>query len=532
MSAHLRRLNYVLYPIKTTLLVPRRDIWNISRLLPISDYYENGAMDETLYYCTEKLEIKELSSICHRINILLFNESLARCTLAEYPELDCNFLVICQQIWPESVIEKLMEACKVTLESDLYETLMNALLNNSFKENAFIERLSRLSGNPILVLDTMMQPVMASSEDFMAVSGTDFENYNLESLIIKDECSVIKDANSQKMAVIPIGYENISIGYMVMYERNIIFEKIDEDYLRKIRKAIALEMQRAGIPYVSGEINMEGFFEKVLESEIFAPRYIRKTCVELGASSVFSPDKENYIICVRLTSEFSDFGMPMKRLLMQDINRILGGILWTIKTEQRNEFIVILFQGKEDETFPKEIGERLNVFLEKRGLYAGISAGFTGIDNIRNYYLQSRNAVMLFRPEGIRKNYVETPDHPFFDILAVVSGRALLHSYISHPIKKLLNYDKRFNTDFYSTLCVYLENCCNVKKTADQLFLHRNTMMYRVNRISEISGIDFNNYNDLFDCMISIKILRFLDKTEYNANIRLSSDLASSDNSI
>ena len=53
------------------------------------------------------------------------------------------------------------------------------------------------------------------------------------------------------------------------------------------------------------------------------------------------------------------------------------------------------------------------------------------------------------------------------------------------------------NKDLKETLIQYIEHNLNAAKTAEALFIHRNTLFYRLNRISKYYGIDTANYLDL-----------------------------------
>ena len=58
-----------------------------------------------------------------------------------------------------------------------------------------------------------------------------------------------------------------------------------------------------------------------------------------------------------------------------------------------------------------------------------------------------------------------------------------------HPaIARLAAYDAENQSDFLRTLEVYLNNDCNAQKCGRLLFLHRNSLVYRIRRIQEIAG--------------------------------------------
>ena len=63
-----------------------------------------------------------------------------------------------------------------------------------------------------------------------------------------------------------------------------------------------------------------------------------------------------------------------------------------------------------------------------------------------------------------------------------------------HPALNIIaDYDQANQSELLNTLRVYLDNDCNAQKCGRLLFLHRNSLVYRVRRIQEISGCNLND---------------------------------------
>lgn len=64
-----------------------------------------------------------------------------------------------------------------------------------------------------------------------------------------------------------------------------------------------------------------------------------------------------------------------------------------------------------------------------------------------------------------------------------------------HPmIRRLIQYDREYHTDYLETFKIYLNNRCNVTDTAKQLHMHRNTLLHRIKRIEELLGSTFEDW--------------------------------------
>lgn len=69
-------------------------------------------------------------------------------------------------------------------------------------------------------------------------------------------------------------------------------------------------------------------------------------------------------------------------------------------------------------------------------------------------------------------------------------GRADIRRQLERVLAPLLVYDARTGSDLARTLRAYVEGGGNLTATADRLFLHRNSVAYRLQRIEELAGID------------------------------------------
>lgn len=71
----------------------------------------------------------------------------------------------------------------------------------------------------------------------------------------------------------------------------------------------------------------------------------------------------------------------------------------------------------------------------------------------------------------------------------------------------LKNYDSRKKTEYYLTLKTYLVHKMIATKTAKTLFIHHATMVYRLKRIQELTGIDYDDSEKILYLHLSFKML-------------------------
>lgn len=152
--------------------------------------------------------------------------------------------------------------------------------------------------------------------------------------------------------------------------------------------------------------------------------------------------------------------------------------------------------------------EKLKDLSLKENLNIGISWAFSDIFQFKRYFYQSVTCIKqkqyFFQDEQIH----DYTDFSFYDMLLKITDKTSLENYCHPALEILSTYDK----DFYLTLRTYLECNKNVNETADKLFIHRNTLNYRIKRIKELTGLNLDNPKEVQCLMDSYRIEMFLNK--------------------
>lgn len=72
-------------------------------------------------------------------------------------------------------------------------------------------------------------------------------------------------------------------------------------------------------------------------------------------------------------------------------------------------------------------------------------------------------------------------------------------------IKQIEAYDIQHKTEYLKTMTVYLENLMDAKKTSSELYIHRNTLRQRIQKIMSDWDIDFSDSIAMINLLIAIK---------------------------
>lgn len=97
-----------------------------------------------------------------------------------------------------------------------------------------------------------------------------------------------------------------------------------------------------------------------------------------------------------------------------------------------------------------------------------------------------------------------------YQLILSLSDRDKLVSFCERTLGPLVDYDMRQNADLIKTLEAFFNCHGNLSQTADVLIVHRNTLLYRMNRINEIAQIDLNRPETRLALHLAITIRRLL----------------------
>ena len=80
------------------------------------------------------------------------------------------------------------------------------------------------------------------------------------------------------------------------------------------------------------------------------------------------------------------------------------------------------------------------------------------------------------------------------------------------------NIPSQLDDEALTTINKFFENNLNVSETSRQLFVHRNTLVYRIEKIQKSTGLDLRNFDDALTFKIALMVvnyLKYLDIIDY-----------------
>lgn len=138
-----------------------------------------------------------------------------------------------------------------------------------------------------------------------------------------------------------------------------------------------------------------------------------------------------------------------------------------------------------------------------QAIHMGVGVQVQGISNIHKSFDRAATAVRmaLYRKEP----FIRFEDMGFYKILFSVQDKDILHSYANELLGPLEEQDEKKH-HYVELLRAYIKNDRSLEKTAADLYLHRNTVNYQVQKLRSILNSPLKTAEDLFPYYVALSI--------------------------
>jgi purine catabolism regulator len=143
---------------------------------------------------------------------------------------------------------------------------------------------------------------------------------------------------------------------------------------------------------------------------------------------------------------------------------------------------------------------------------SGVGHAAAGLPALRESYREARDAVSIAVELGHRDATTFYGDLKLYQLLLGVKDRNLdqLRRFYHDTMGPLVEHDERKGGELTRTLSGFFEANGNLAKAAADLDVHRNTLVYRLDRISELTGLDLDDPDNRLVLHLALKVQRVL----------------------
>lgn len=237
--------------------------------------------------------------------------------------------------------------------------------------------------------------------------------------------------------------------------------------------------------------NIKEVEEVILKSREWGFDYSKTTLV-----AVYEPEKEDNLNLMHIFGE-SYFNDAKKKNVICGywIDSIV--MIWSLDSNLKEDWEKAL---KEIGRFKKAIDTKF-----KTESSIGVGQPYPSLREVHSSYREAKTSIIVSRLMGER-NFIKT----FLELgvfkLLYMSDISTLKVFCNEMLGPILDFDTSHNAKLIETLRVLFDKNMDLKTVAEELFVHVNTLKYRIGQVEELMNIDFRKFETRVNLFVAIKL--------------------------
>jgi sugar diacid utilization regulator len=281
---------------------------------------------------------------------------------------------------------------------------------------------------------------------------------------------------------------------------------------RMVTTLLALELERSRAPEWASEEVAGAFVDDVLARRVTDRGDIVARGAELGADL----DRGAGVLVLRAAPRAAQTGEWRSRVLtlaLRALRSLAPGSLATTADADPAAEVAVIVPAEDDERLARAAAGLARELADSlSGFHLTIGRSRRSADPVDLYRAgsEARLAVNVGEAEG--RPLLAFEDTGAYRLLlpAMSDDPAELERFYAETIQPLADYDEQYETELVTTVEAYLDNDGNVAATAKQLFTHRHTIRYRLERVRELCGHDVSSTEGREKLGLGLKAMRVL----------------------
>ena len=380
-------------------------------------------------------------------------------------------------------------------------------LNRLLKSHDYQEILNLgrpLVGNP-LILTSVSYAVLAITEE-PEVTAPNW----------------VEICNSRSIPIGSIAFESLNAAYRKSLEEQYpVFDDTMDDGVRMLRKTLcvggkvlgyldsplyfqepgeeevelfdllgnllSIELQR-GLERAAIPENMQDYFIfDLLEGRLTDPALIEER-FRFFKWNIMSRGRVQVVSIRR-----SDGTIELNNIRFRELVEQLVRLFPVFKTFAYGSELKMLCPVTESLSQEKHALEDIQNFLEQQDMVAGISRPLNEVQFISDFNRQAQKAAELGRVFHPERRIYFYDDYAVYHALELSTQKEDALQFCHSAIMRLWDYDQEHDTNLLESLRVYLTHNRSIGESAGLLYIHRNTMNYRIAKIHELTDVDLDD---------------------------------------
>lgn len=438
------------------------------------------------------------------------------------------------------VMEELFntQVMKLKYFKDVHDRFTTLSLTDAGLE-PIIATLQSLIGNPVALYDRNFACMISDSLSAVPIENEEADTEREKIFETKfpyfwRKTQILEPAvKTVDQVVVPIRTVNRIKVHLVVTEALKPLEELDFIAIENAATALSLELVKQ---FAVAEVERE-FKNDIIDDLLAGKAQMLETVYHRANLIGWDLERSYAVLLFHVKEEFSSLGdkemeKPKKSRMLKSkaFTYLHDAIRFTFFDgimRSRSDMIILLLPVESLKSKSKDwlmstkkkahkIQETVHMKTTDIIVQVGIGSVAETAMDISGSYQEAQEALelgaMLFGDEAV----TAFSELGLFRLLCQFPDPSLLTSFIPAPLGKLMESKNAIKNDLLHTLEVFLQHNQNAAKAAQDLFVHYKTVMYRLERIKEITDMDFEDPEEMLETRVGLKILNLLKKEGFN----------------
>ncbi|MCK5763901.1 MAG: helix-turn-helix domain-containing protein, partial [Clostridiales bacterium] len=325
---------------------------------------------------------------------------------------------------------------------------------------------------------------------------------------------------SEWILFMPITIDKEILGWIGIVTKSFEIDELERITIDKCSTIIALEMLKDN-EISNMQQSLKGtFFDNLLDNQ--TTEFTHK----FAAKYNYDFNNQHQLIISKIDSENIETSFHKNlKYLYNEINKLTAQTFSNSISFLNKNCIVTIFDYNEN--IEKDLLITLIHKIYKKSKYI---LSFSKIDykfqiavsevikNNSDFKVAYERTIQLF---NLNLNYNKEFYYYFYDDLEIKTlllnnSSEDLTNFVNKILGPLFDYNHSSRDELFKTLKTYISTNGNWTLTKNTLYIHGNTLTYRINRLQEILGFDLSDYNKRFKIQIALEIVELGTITKTN----------------
>lgn len=399
---------------------------------------------------------------------------------------------------------------KVVLQEDL-EQASSLLSEISLYENGFsifIDTLSMLTKNEVY-LESLAPYIEVPAQEEQLEPLNEQQVNELKVVQRAVRMPRIKDGEQVEACIVsPILIDGELYGTISSFNSNADYMEMELAILEKASMLLSLEFLRKKVKYDIEQQYRNDFFR-----DLFFNQFMNKQdLIEKG--QIYGYKENQDYLCISVSRKELDNGKLFTKW-MSRIETLLRQIEATviIGTVRHSLYLLLPVKNRSQQELRKIINQIATGIKQvvQVDVCFGIGRTYSGVEGLRKSFREAEQAVVLGPVFWKDQSIIYFNNIGVYRLISLVDNREELRQFYEETVGKLAANDSGSDLNLIETLEQYFKHNESLTETAKQLFIHVNTLKYRLQKIKSISGLSLQKTEEKLMLNMGLKIHRYLE---------------------